>query len=70
MATIESWAVDMADVGAVYPFQGTEFILVVVAYAAWIVWHVWQMGGEQRQHKDEVQRYGSAEELKKHLDGD
>jgi hypothetical protein len=43
---IESWAVDLNDVGAMYPFQGTEVVMVVAAVAFWIVWHVLQMRQE------------------------
>ena len=27
---MESWAVDLKDVSAIYPFQGTEVILVIL----------------------------------------
>lgn len=70
MATIETWAVDLADVGVVYPMQGTETILVIVAVVAWLVWHVIQMRGEQRQHREEVRQHGSREELDKVIDDD
>ena len=33
---MESWAVDLKDVGAIYPFQGTEVILVILGVAFWI----------------------------------
>ena len=35
-----SWAVDLKDVGAIYPFQGTEVILVIVGLVFWIGWHI------------------------------
>ena len=28
-----SWAVDLKDIGAIYPFQGTEVLLVIVGLA-------------------------------------
>lgn len=40
---MESWAVDLAEVGAVYPFQGTEGIMVLIAVLLWLGWHVWQI---------------------------
>ncbi len=48
MSTIglTSWAVDLANVGAIYPFQGSEFILAIVGIAFWVVWHIWQIGHE------------------------
>ena len=30
---MESWAVDLKDVGAIYPFQGTEVLLVIIGLA-------------------------------------
>lgn len=68
MATIETWAVDLADVGAVYPMVGSETIMVVVAVVAWLVWHIVQMRGEQRQHREEVRLHGSREELDEVID--
>ena len=67
---LDSWAVDLADVGAIYPFQGTEFILVVVGVVLWLVWHVIQMKAEQNSYNEEVQKYGSPENIRKALDGD
>ena len=37
-----SWAVDLANVGAIYPFQGLEVLFVIIGLAFWIVWHVLQ----------------------------
>lgn len=45
MSTIgySSWAVDLKDVGAIYPFQGYEGVMVLAGLAFWILWHVWQL---------------------------
>lgn len=40
---VDSWAVDLANVGPVYPFVGTEVIWVILGVAFWIGWHVWQI---------------------------
>jgi len=54
MATngIESWAVDLKDVSAIYPFQGTEVLLVIVGVVFWIGWHVMQARVEARELQD------------------
>ena len=41
MSTIgyKDWAVDLANVGAVYPFQGWEVAMTVIAVIFWIGWH-------------------------------
>jgi hypothetical protein len=48
MSTIglSSWAVDLKDVGAIYPFQGWEMAMVIAAVAFWVLWHIWQIGHE------------------------
>ncbi len=56
MATLESWK-GIAEMGPVYPFVGTEFILVVVAVVFWISWHIVQISREIEQHKDDVQKF-------------
>ena len=48
MSTIgyDSWAVDLAEVTAIYPFQGTETLMWIVGLALWIAWHVIQAKAE------------------------
>jgi hypothetical protein len=48
MSTIglENWAVDLKDVGAIYPFQGWEMAMVIAGIAFWIGWHIWQISHE------------------------
>lgn len=41
-----NWAVDLKDVGAIYPFQGMEMAMVIAAFGFWIGWHIWQLGQE------------------------
>lgn len=43
---ISSWAVDLKDVGAIYPFQGFEVPMVIAGVVFWLVWHIWQMRRE------------------------
>jgi len=68
MAELDSWAVDLADVGAVYPMQGSEVLMVVVVMVLWVVWHVVQISAEQKRERDEVARHGSEDELGKNLE--
>jgi hypothetical protein len=48
MSTIglENWAVDLKDIGAIYPFQGWEVPMVIAGVAFWVVWHIWQISHE------------------------
>jgi hypothetical protein len=51
-----SWAVDLKDVGAIYPFQGTETVLVIAGVVFWIGWHIWQIRHENAELAAEVER--------------
>lgn len=63
-----SWAVDLKDVAAVYPWQGLEVIMVLVAIAAWILWHILQIRQENRDYEEDIRLYGSPESIKKALE--
>ena len=68
--SIESWAVDLKDVGAIYPFQGSELLMVIVAVALWIVWHLWCVRWERSQHEEKIQKFGNQESLNNALNSD
>ena len=50
-----SWAVDLKDVAAVYPFQGTEFLMFILGLVFWIGWHVMQFRAEAAEVRDEME---------------
>jgi len=50
---LTSWAVDLKDVGAIYPFQGSETVLVILGLVFWIGWHIWQVRHESAELRDE-----------------
>ena len=55
-----SWAVDLKDVGAIYPFQGSEVLMVILGLVFWIGWHIIQTrqenGGDRSRHGGRPQR--------------
>jgi DUF2075 family protein len=53
MSTIgyQSWAVDLAEVGAIYPFQGYEVLMTVVGVIFWLGWHWIQFRNENEELK-------------------
>lgn len=59
---ITSWAVDLKDVGAIYPFQGTETLLVIAGVVFWLLWHIVQI----RQENADI-RYDETHANKKQL---
>ncbi len=48
---LESWAVDLAEVGAVYPFQGWEMVMTALGVICWIGWHLIQFVQESENLK-------------------
>ena len=69
MSTIgyKSWAVDMADVGAIYPFQGAEVLMVIVGVVFWVGWHVIQFNRETIE-LEEARKAASAAQIKAALE--
>ncbi|MGB7268287.1 MAG: hypothetical protein WBC90_02060 [Albidovulum sp.] len=48
---LDSWAVDLAEVGAIYPFQGWEFPMFIVGLVFWLGWH-WTQFRNESAHLD------------------
>ena len=67
MATtpIDTWAVDLADVTVIYPWVGSEGLMVLIAVVLWLAWHVWQIKHENATYDQEIQRYGDDENIRK-----
>ena len=63
-----TWAVDLADTGAVYPWQGAELIMVIIGVALWILWHIIQLREEKAEYAEDIRLYGSKASIKKALD--
>jgi hypothetical protein len=43
---------DLDSIDTLHPFQGSEYVLVVVAVLAWIAFHVWQVRTENREFQE------------------
>ena len=65
---METFAVDLATLGPVYPFVGTEKLLVLVALVVWVGFHIWQMRFEERTYQAELRRLNSPERLRRALE--
>ncbi len=70
MSTIgyESWAVDLAEVGPIYPLQGWEVVMTVLGVAFWLGWHRIQFVRESKHLKAAEQRALDHEKLHAHLE--
>jgi len=51
------WAGTIADIGPVYPFVGTEFLLVIAGVAFWIAWHIAQLRKEADKLKEDDNKF-------------
>ena len=60
---IESWNQSMLDIGAMYPFPGTEMIWVIIGLVTWIGWHVIQFTRENRVYEEEEKSYEDQNKL-------
>jgi hypothetical protein len=65
---MQSWAVDLGSVGAIYPWQGLEIVLVLFGVAAWIGFHVLQIRQEKAEYAETIRLYGSPDAVKRALD--
>jgi hypothetical protein len=64
---IDTWAVDLADVTAIYPWVGGEGIMALIAVVLWILWHVWQIRHEQETYDQQIHEHGDAETINKSI---
>ena len=51
------WAGSIADIGPIYPFVGTEFILFLIGIAFWVACHIVQIKGETARLKEDEDRF-------------
>ena len=61
---MDSWAVDLPEVGAIYPFRGPRVSMVISGVVFWLGWHVIQM-----QASKPVSRLTPPREFKVETDG-
>ena len=59
----ENWAGEIAEIGAIYSFVGSEVMLAIAGVIFWLWWHVKQAKIEETQLKEEVQKFGDKESL-------
>ncbi len=67
---LQSWATDLKDVGAIYPFQGYEGLMVAIGVILWLVWHVWQIRHEKEVYRSKIERFGDSGTVKGAINGD
>ena len=65
---LTTWAVDLKDIGAIYPFQGWEVLFVILGLAFWLGWHIVQTRQENAEIASDLAAARSGEETKAAID--
>jgi hypothetical protein len=65
---MESWAVDLKNIGAIYPFQGWEVLMVILGLIFWIGWHVLQTRQESAEIEADMASDRSGDETRRSID--
>ena len=61
---MSSWAVDLKDIGAIYPFQGFEVPMVIAGVIFWLAFHVMQARVEKRELEEAERNFDAAHATK------
>lgn len=49
---ITSWTGDISKIDAIYPFVGSETVLVILLVIFWLGWHLWQPCIERKEAQE------------------
>ncbi len=63
------WTGNMLDIGPIYPFVGSEGLLVILAVIFWIGWHIWQHRVERENYEATLRTIKQGENMDKALRG-
>jgi len=66
----DNWDGNMLDLGPLYPFVGSEGLMVVVLVVLWVAWHVAQMIGENRELEDRQRQFKDRAQLQKAVESE
>ena len=58
----------LAEMGAIYPFQGSEGLLVILCAVFWVAWHIWQFKHESDECDVEIKEMKNKAEANKALE--
>ncbi len=64
----ENWAGNISEIGAVYPFVGSETYLAIAGVVFWLWWHVKQAKMENEENKSSIEKWGGKEALLRRIE--
>jgi len=62
---VTTWATDISQLGPIYPFVGSEFLMFIVAVVFWIGFHIIQFRKENEAFKEQIAKFADAKHLEK-----
>ena len=60
---IESWNMNLLDIGPMYPFVGSEVFWALLGIASWVVWHIIQIRMENKVYEEDEQLFEDPDKL-------
>ena len=62
-----NWDGDLTAVGPIYPFVGSEMLMVIILLVVWIGWHIVQLRMENRTMENEARALRQGDTLDRTL---
>ena len=53
---ITTWSTNPNEVGALFPFTGSEWIFLLICVAGWIIFHIWQIKSENSTYDEQANK--------------
>jgi hypothetical protein len=66
-ANFANWDGDLTQVGPIYPFVGSEVLMVIIGVVFWLVWHYLQIRMENQRLEEEAASLRQGNNLEKAL---
>ena len=48
---------NIQEIGPLYPGVGLEWLMVIVLFALWILWHLFQISAEEKEYREALRLY-------------
>lgn len=60
---IETWNMNLLEIGPMYPFPGFEMLIAILGIASWIIWHLIQIRQENQILDEDEELLSTPEKL-------